>query len=116
MNTGDIDMGRTHGRVGHRAGHRTGTSPEQLLAACIAGEWADRGDFESCRLVSVEWPSGFSGPAFAAVEGVTVGAILKPALGLTPAEAGRTAARLVDLGATLVKDDELRLECQRERY
>jgi ribulose-bisphosphate carboxylase large chain len=83
------------------------TSAEQLLTACIAGEWADRGDFESCRLLSVAWPDGFSGPAFGAVEGVAIGAILKPALGLTPAEAGRTAARLVGLGATLVKDDEL---------
>jgi ribulose-bisphosphate carboxylase large chain len=83
------------------------TSAEQLLAVCVAGEWADRGDFESCRLVSVEWPDGFLGPAFGAVEGVAVGAILKPALGLTPVEAGRTAARLVKLGATLVKDDEL---------
>jgi ribulose-bisphosphate carboxylase large chain len=83
------------------------TSAEQLLAACIAGEWADRGDFESCRLLSVEWPDGFPGPAFGAVDGVAIGAILKPALGLTPAEAGRTAARLVELGATLVKDDEL---------
>jgi len=83
------------------------TSPEQLLAACIAGEWADRGDFDSCRLVSVEWPLGFPGPSFGAVEGVAVGAILKPALGLTPDEAARTATRLVELGATLIKDDEL---------
>jgi 3-oxoisoapionate-4-phosphate decarboxylase len=83
------------------------TSPEQLLAACIAGEWADRGDFESCRLVSVDWPEGFPGPAFGAVEGVAIGAILKPALGLSPDEAGRTAERLVGLGATLIKDDEL---------
>jgi ribulose-bisphosphate carboxylase large chain len=83
------------------------TSAEQLLTACIAGEWVDRGDFESCRLLSVDWPGGFPGPAFGAVEGVAVGAILKPALGLTPEEAGRTAARLVGLGATLVKDDEL---------
>jgi len=83
------------------------TSPEQLLAACIAGEWADRGDFDSCRLVSVEWPPGFPGPSFGAVEGVAVGAILKPALGLTPDEAARTATRLVELGATLIKDDEL---------
>ena len=83
------------------------TSAEQLLAACVAGEWADRGDFESCRLVSVEWQDGLPGPAFGAVAGVAVGAILKPALGLTSVEAGRTAARLVELGATLVKDDEL---------
>jgi ribulose-bisphosphate carboxylase large chain len=83
------------------------TSAEQLLTGCIAGEWADRGHFESCRLVSVEWPAGFSGPAFGAVDGVSIGAILKPALGLSPAESGRTAARLVDLGAMLIKDDEL---------
>jgi ribulose-bisphosphate carboxylase large chain len=88
------------------------TSAAQLLAACIAGEWADRGDFESCRLLSVEWPDGFPGPAFGAAEGVAIGAILKPALGLTPDEAGRTAARLVELGATLVKDDELQRSSQ----
>ena len=83
------------------------TSAEQLLAVCVAGEWADRGDFESSRLLSVEWQEGFAGPAFGAVEGVAIGAILKPALGMTPDEAGRTAAQLVELGATLVKDDEL---------
>jgi ribulose 1,5-bisphosphate carboxylase large subunit-like protein len=83
-------------------------SAEQLLAACVAGEWADRGDFESCRLLSVEWPSPLPGPAFGAVEGVQVGAILKPALGLSDAEAARVAARLVETaGAALVKDDEL---------
>jgi ribulose 1,5-bisphosphate carboxylase large subunit-like protein len=84
------------------------TSAEQLLAACISGEWADRGDVESCRLVSVEWPTGLPGPAFGASSGVQVGAILKPALGLAPADAARVAARLVhDTGAVLVKDDEL---------
>jgi 3-oxoisoapionate-4-phosphate decarboxylase len=83
-------------------------SAEQLLAACVSGEWADRGDVESCRLVSVDWPAGLPGPAFGAAPGVQVGAILKPALGLTPAEAARVAARLVrDTGAELVKDDEL---------
>src|SRR5690242_15667311 len=50
------------------------TSAEQLLAACVAGEWADRGDFESCRLVTVEWPEGLPGPAFPASSGVSVGA------------------------------------------
>jgi hypothetical protein len=55
------------------------TSAEQLLAACVAGEWADRGDVESCRLVEVEWPEGLPGPRF-------------------PAQPG---------GAVLVKDDEL---------
>jgi ribulose-bisphosphate carboxylase large chain len=84
------------------------TSAEQLLSACVAGEWADRGDVESCRLVSVEWPAGLPGPAFGAAPGVQVGAIIKPALGLAPTDAASVAARLVrETGAALVKDDEL---------
>jgi ribulose-bisphosphate carboxylase large chain len=84
------------------------TSAEQLLAGCIAGEWADRGDVDRVRLLSVEWPDGFTGPRFGAGAGVQVGAIVKPALGLAPDEAARVAAQLVErTGATLVKDDEL---------
>jgi 3-oxoisoapionate-4-phosphate decarboxylase len=83
------------------------TSAEQLLAVCVAGEWADRGDVASCRLVEVEWPEGLPGPAFPAQAGVSVGAIVKPALGLTPAEAAAVAAELAAGGAVLVKDDEL---------
>jgi ribulose-bisphosphate carboxylase large chain len=80
---------------------------EQLLAACVAGEWADRGDVEYCRLVEVEWPDGLPGPAFPAGPGVSVGAIVKPALGLAPTEAAEIAAELAAGGAVLVKDDEL---------
>jgi ribulose-bisphosphate carboxylase large chain len=80
---------------------------EQLLAACVAGEWADRGDVESCRLVEVEWPEGLPGPAFPAQPGVSIGAIVKPALGLEPGEAAAVAADLAAGGAVLVKDDEL---------
>ena len=83
------------------------TRAEQLLAGCVAGEWADRGDVESCRLVEVEWPEGMPGPAFPARPGVLIGAIVKPALGLTPAEAASAAAELAAGGAVLVKDDEL---------
>ncbi|HEX4324578.1 MAG TPA: RuBisCO large subunit C-terminal-like domain-containing protein [Gaiellaceae bacterium] len=83
------------------------TSAEQLLAACVAGEWADRGDVESCRLVEVEWPEGLPGPAFSASPGVSVGAIVKPALGLSPGEGAAVAAELAAGGAVLVKDDEL---------
>jgi hypothetical protein len=83
------------------------TSAEQLLAACVAGEWADRGDVESCRLVEVEWPGELPGPAFPAGPGVSVGAIVKPALGLSPVEAAAVAAELAAGGAVLVKDDEL---------
>jgi 3-oxoisoapionate-4-phosphate decarboxylase len=80
---------------------------EQLLAACVAGEWADRGDVESCRLVDVEWPDGLPGPAFPAWAGISVGAIVKPALGLSPEQAGDVAGALAAGGAVLVKDDEL---------
>jgi ribulose-bisphosphate carboxylase large chain len=83
------------------------TSAEQLLTACVSGEWADRGDVEHCRLVEVEWPAGLPGPAFPARPDVSVGAIVKPALGLTPAEAAAVAAELAGGGAVLVKDDEL---------
>jgi 3-oxoisoapionate-4-phosphate decarboxylase len=84
------------------------TSAEQLLAGCIAGEWADRGDVDSVRLLSVDWPDGFPGPRFGAGAGVQVGAIVKPALGLSPADAAAVAAQLVErTGAVLVKDDEL---------
>jgi ribulose-bisphosphate carboxylase large chain len=83
------------------------TSSEQLLAVCVAGEWADRGDVDHCRLVEVEWPAGLPGPAFPARPGVSLGAIVKPALGLTPAEAAAVAAELAAGGAVLVKDDEL---------
>lgn len=83
------------------------SSAEQLLAACVSGEWADRGDVESCRLLAVKWPESLPGPAFGVQPGVSVGAIVKPALGLSPQEAGEVAARLVAAGATLVKDDEL---------
>jgi ribulose-bisphosphate carboxylase large chain len=83
------------------------TRAEQLLAACITGEWADRGDVESCRLVEVEWPDGLPGPSFPARPGISVGAIVKPALGLTPEEAAAVAAELAAGGAVLVKDDEL---------
>jgi ribulose-bisphosphate carboxylase large chain len=83
------------------------TSAEQLLAACVAGEWADRGDVESCRLVEMEWPDALPGPSFPASPGVSVGGILKPALGLAPEEAAAVAAELAAGGAVLVKDDEL---------
>jgi ribulose-bisphosphate carboxylase large chain len=79
-----------------------------LVSALIAGEWADGAGFERCRLVAAEWPRRwFRGPAFAAPDGVLVGAIVKPSLGLTPAEVAATAAALARGGADLVKDDEL---------
>lgn len=79
-----------------------------LVSSLFAGEWADSAAFERCRLVAVEWPDGFlPGPAFDAPDRALVGAIVKPSLGLSPAEVAATAARLAAAGAELVKDDEL---------
>jgi ribulose-bisphosphate carboxylase large chain len=78
-----------------------------LVSSLLAGEWADSAAFTRCRLVGVEWPGGFPGPAFDPAEGVVVGAIVKPSLGLSPAEVAETAAALARGGASLVKDDEL---------
>jgi len=79
-----------------------------LVSSLFAGEWADSAAFSSCRLVEVEWPDAFlPGPAFEAPNRVLVGAIVKPSLGLTPAEVAETAAQLAAGGADLVKDDEL---------
>src|SRR5439155_1687598 len=72
-----------------------------------AGEWSDRGDMASCRRIQVEWPDRLPGPALPAPPGVSVAAIVKPALGLTPEEAAAVAAELAAGGAVLVKDDEL---------
>jgi ribulose 1,5-bisphosphate carboxylase large subunit-like protein len=83
------------------------TDAAAIVSTLIAGEWADRADLRSCRLVSVEWPSGLPGPAFAPADRPVVGAIVKPALGLSPAEAAAIAAELAAGGAVLVKDDEL---------
>ncbi|MFL5982389.1 MAG: RuBisCO large subunit C-terminal-like domain-containing protein [Gaiellaceae bacterium] len=79
-----------------------------LVSALFAGEWADSSAFTRCRLVGVDWPDGFlPGPAFDAPDCVLVGAIVKPSLGLTPAQVAETAAALTAGGADLVKDDEL---------
>jgi ribulose-bisphosphate carboxylase large chain len=79
-----------------------------LVSSLVAGEWADSAAFSRCRLVQVEWPVGIlPGPASEAPDEVLVGAIVKPSLGLSPAEVADTAAALAAGGADLVKDDEL---------
>jgi ribulose-bisphosphate carboxylase large chain len=79
-----------------------------LVSSFLAGEWADSAALLRCRLVEVEWPNGvLRGPAFEAPDQILVGAIVKPSLGLSPAEVADTAAALAAGGADLVKDDEL---------
>ena len=91
------------------------TDATALVSALVAGEWGDRADVRSCRLVAVEWPDGLPGPAFAPADEPVVGAIVKPALGLTPEEAADVAAELAAGGAVLVKDDELVTSAPTER-
>jgi ribulose 1,5-bisphosphate carboxylase large subunit-like protein len=79
-----------------------------LVSSLLAGEWADLAVFERCRLVALELPGDLlPGPAFDAADGVLVGAIIKPSLGLSPREAAVTAGELAAGGADLIKDDEL---------
>jgi ribulose 1,5-bisphosphate carboxylase large subunit-like protein len=85
-----------------------GADVSLLVAALLAGEWADLAAITRCRLVAADWPAGFFlGPAFDAPGGVLVGAIVKPSLGLSPREFAEVAAALGRGGADLVKDDEL---------
>ena len=85
-----------------------GSDVALLVSLLFAGEWADSAAFTRCRLVAVDWPEEFlPGPAFDAPDRVLVGAIVKPSLGLTPAQVADVAARLAAGGADLVKDDEL---------
>ena len=59
----------------------------------------------------MELPDGFlPGPAFGRpprASPVGVGVIVKPSLGLTPAEVGEVARAAVAGGATFIKDDEI---------
>jgi ribulose-bisphosphate carboxylase large chain len=102
--------------VAQEAGRAVLEFPEQnwggdvtlLVSSLLAGEWADSAAFAGCRLVELELPAGLlPGPAFAAPDEVLVGAIVKPSLGLSPAEFAATAAALAAGGADLIKDDEL---------
>ena len=85
-----------------------GSDVTLLVSALFAGEWADLAELTRCRLVAADWPEAlFAGPAFDPPDGVLVGAIVKPSLGLSPREFADTAAGLARGGADLVKDDEL---------
>ena len=85
-----------------------GQSLPMLVSALVAGEGGETRAFTRCRLVGLELPPGWlPGPSFPAPARRGVGAIVKPSLGLGPAEVAEVAAALVRGGAELVKDDEL---------
>lgn len=84
-----------------------------LVSALVAGEGVETRSFTRCRLVGLELPDGLlPGPAFGAPavlpdERLGVGVILKPSLGLSPAECASVAEAAARGGAMLLKDDEL---------
>ena len=84
-----------------------------LVSSLVAGEGVETRAFTRCRLVGLELPDGMlPGPAFGAPSllpsaGRGVGVILKPSLGLSPAECAIAADAAARGGAMLVKDDEL---------
>jgi ribulose-bisphosphate carboxylase large chain len=100
-----------------------GANLPQLMASVLVGEGCETARFTRCRLVAMEWPDELvaalgGGPRFG-LEGVRawlgagaetrplLGGIVKPSLGLGPAEVAATAAALARGGCDLIKDDEL---------
>jgi ribulose-bisphosphate carboxylase large chain len=100
-----------------------GPNLPQLMASVLVGEACETARFTRCRLVAMEWPPDLvaalgGGPRFGLAgvrerlgpEAATrplLGGIVKPSLGLGPAEVAATAAALARGGCDLVKDDEL---------
>ncbi len=98
-----------------------GANLPQLMASVLVGEGVETARFTRCRVVGVEWPAELvvalgGGPRFG-LDGVRsllgagdrplLGGIVKPSLGLAPAQVAHTAAALARGGCDLVKDDEL---------
>ncbi|MGH9022766.1 MAG: RuBisCO large subunit C-terminal-like domain-containing protein [Acidimicrobiia bacterium] len=100
-----------------------GANVPQLLASVIAGEGSETARFTRCRLVAIHLPQDLlaalgAGPAFglagvrsllgtAPADRPLLGGIVKPSLGLAPAEVAEVAVALARGGCDLVKDDEL---------
>ncbi|MGH9150630.1 MAG: RuBisCO large subunit C-terminal-like domain-containing protein, partial [Acidimicrobiales bacterium] len=88
--------------------HNWGSSIAAILSGVVVGEGMETRTLSRCRLAGLELPDGLlPGPAYAAAPGVAVGAIVKPSLGLGPAEVAAVAGALARGGAVLVKDDEM---------
>ena len=85
-----------------------GADVNLIVAALVAGEVMEGRALTRCRLVGLTLPDGLlPGPAFGASgERATVGVIVKPPLGLRPAEVAEVVGAAVAGGARFVKDDE----------
>jgi ribulose-bisphosphate carboxylase large chain len=88
-----------------------GANVTLLVSALVAGEGGENGTVRCCRLVDLQLPDGLlPGPARGADgqrAAVGVGVIVKPSLGLSPAEVADVARAAVAGGADFVKDDEI---------
>lgn len=100
-----------------------GANLPQLMASVLVGEGCETARFTRCRLVGLEWPeelvAALGGGPRIGLDGVRarlgpeagsrplLGGIVKPSLGLGPAEVAATAGALARGGCDLIKDDEL---------
>ena len=99
-----------------------GTSLPNLLAT-IAGNLFELRQVSGLRLLDLKLPAAFvaanPGPAFGiagtrlqagVANGPLIGTIIKPSVGLSPAETAATTQLLVDGGIDFIKDDELQAD------
>jgi ribulose-bisphosphate carboxylase large chain len=100
-----------------------GANLPQLMASVLVGEGCETARFTRCRVLAVDWPDALvealgGGPRLGlagvrawlgpdAASRPLLGGIVKPSLGLRPAEVAATAGALAAGGCDLVKDDEL---------
>lgn len=90
------------------------------LQAAVMGNLYELRELAACRLLDLELPVEFAerypGPAFgvkgtrrlaAAPEGILVGGIVKPSVGLLPSQYAEVVGRLAAAGGDFAKDDEL---------
>lgn len=93
------------------------------LLATIAGNLFELGQVSGLRLQDLAVPAAFQqgcpGPAFGiagtrrlagVAQGPLIGTIVKPSVGLSPAETAATVRELVDGGIDFIKDDELQAD------
>ena len=90
------------------------------LQAAVVGNLYELRELAACRLLDLELPAEFAerypGPQFGvagtrglmgAPEGVLVGGIVKPSVGLRPRQYAEIVGRLAEAGGDFAKDDEL---------
>lgn len=93
------------------------------LMATVAGNLFELRQFSGVRILDIRLPTAFGdaypGPKFSVrgtrqlagvARGPLIGTIIKPSVGLRPAEVGDLVARLAQAGIDFIKDDELQAD------